>query len=81
MLDLELLVRVRPVTIDALRLRACGGIVTMPPWVFDEPGLVGLIALVLLLEMAIARDNSIGRVHLAMFVSIEVFPCAGLRRF
>jgi hypothetical protein len=38
MLGLEIFVRVRPVTIDAMRLGAYGVIVAMCPWVFDELG-------------------------------------------
>jgi hypothetical protein len=61
-------------------------IVTMCPWGFDEPEVVGRIALmqlalVLLLGMAIARHESIERGHLAMLLSIAIVVSASLSRF
>jgi hypothetical protein len=58
-------------------LGAYGVIVTMCQWVFDEPGMVGriallLLALVLLLGMAIAPHKSIERGHLAILLSIAI---------
>jgi hypothetical protein len=69
-----------------LVLGAYGGIATMCPWGFDEPEVVGRIALmqfasVLLLGMAIARQKSIERVHLAMLLSIAIFVSVSLSRF
>jgi hypothetical protein len=63
-----------------------GGIATMCAWVFDEPMVVGRIALVqlafvLLLGVAIARHKGIGRGHLVMFVSIAVLVEAARQRF